>query len=487
MVNKAFETAIATCEAAISPTFQPDAFQPAAQQVGNLLQSMGRFEDAVIWHTQAQAQAPDMEQVYNGLGRVYIVQERWDDAISAYQAILAQNAEMVEAYWKLASIHYIQNRRKQALHYWARALSFEPHKATPDGHVRFGNSFLKLGKIKEALNCYRRAIYIDKNYVPAYRQLAQAFLKQGRRDDAVAIYKEAIKRVEQPGVLYYDLGHIFKDQDQTGQAMAIFQEAINHDPDYPWNHHDWVQFLLAEERWEEAIAASIATISRDPTLPWAYTQMGRALIATGKRDEAINAHQKACVLRGWTDCETKGYEFSQDWFSHNIPIWLDYLKGFIGRPSLKACEVGSFQGMSACWILDHLLTHPTAQMTCIEPNFQPEFDRNIARTGTAQKVDKREGISDQVFPCLPNRSFDLVYVDGCHLADFVKRDGLRAWRKLKPGGILIFDDYAWTDPEYPDQDPKLGIDAVLKEIQGNATVLHHAYQIIVQKKLVPKN
>lgn len=482
MANKAFESAIATCEQSLTPTFQLDIFQSAAQRVGNLLQSMGRFDDAVIWHTQAQTHKPDMEQIYSGLGRAYIVQERWDDAIAAYQTILSKNAEMVEAYWKLASIHFFQNHRQQALHYWARALSFEPHKATPDGHVRFGNSFLKLGKIKEALNCYRRAIYIDKNYIPAYRQLAQAFLEQGRRDDAVAIYQEAIRRVEQPGALYYDLGHIFKDQDQMDQAMATFQEAMDRDPDYPWTHHDWVQCLLAEARWEEAIAASIATISRNPNLAWAYTQMGRALIATGKRDEAINAHQKACVLRGWLDCETKGYEFSQDWFSHNIPIWQDHLSDLAGQPHLKACEVGSFQGMSTCWLLDHLLTHPTAQMTCIEPNFQPEFDRNIAKTGSEQKVVKRKGISDDVFPTLPQRSFDLIYVDGCHLANFVKRDGLRAWRKLKPGGILIFDDYEWTDPEYPDQDPKLGIDAVLDKIQDKATVLHHAYQIIVQKK-----
>ena len=138
--------------------------------------------------------------------------------------------------------------------------------------------------------------------------------------------------------------------------------------------------------------------------------------------------------------------------------------------------------MSACWLLDHLLTHPTAQMTCIEPNFQPEFDRNIAKTGAEQKVVKRQGISDDIFPTLPHHSFDLIYVDGCHLAHIVKRDGLRAWQKLKPGGILIFDDYEWTDPEYPDQDPKLGIDAVLAKIQDKATILHHAYQIIVQKK-----
>ena len=482
MVSKSFEEAIAACEQALQPSLQPERFQPAAQKVGNLLQSMGRFEDAVIWHTQAQASELDMEQICSGFGRAYIVQERWDDAIYAYETILANNADMVDAYWKLASIYFLQNQRKQALHYWARALSYEPQKATPDGHVRFGNSFLKLGNIKEALNCYRRAIYIDPNYVPAYRQLAQAFLKQGRREDAVAIYQEAITRVEQPGALYYDLGHIFKDQDQMDQAMATFQAAMDHDPDYPWNHHDWVQFLLAEERWEEAIAASIATISRNPTLPWAYTQMGRALIATDKRNEAINAHQKACVLRGWNNCEAKGYEFSQDWFSHNIPIWQEHLGSLAGQANLKVCEVGSFQGMSACWLLDHILTHPSAQITCIEPNFQPEFDRNIAKTGATEKVVKRVGISDDIFPTLPHRSFDLIYVDGCHLAKFVRRDGKRAWRKLKPGGILIFDDYDWTDPEYPDQDPKLGIDAVLEKIKGNATVLHHAYQVIVQKK-----
>ena len=481
MSSTTLQDAIATCEQAIQPTFQQESFQAAAQRVGNVLQSMGRFEEAVIWHTHAQDAEPNFVQIYAGFGRVHIVQEDWDKAISAYKTTLEHNPDFVEAYWKLASIYFTQNQRPQALQQWYQALAFEPHKATPDGHVRFGNAFLKLGKMREALNCYRRAIYIDPNYVPAYRQLAQGFLKQGRREDAVSIYREAVTRVEQPGALYYDLGHIFQDQDQMDQAMATFQHAMEQDPDYPWNHHDWVQLLLDQERWEEAIAASIATIDRNPDLPWAYTQLGRALIATGKREEAINCNQKACVVRGWNSCEEKGYQFSQDWFSHNIPIWQEHLTSLVGQPNLNVCEVGSFQGMSACWMLEHLLTHPSARLTCIDPNFQPEFDINIAQTGVAQKVTKRVGISDHVFPRLPHNSFDLIYVDGCHLANFVKRDGQRAWRKLKPGGILIFDDYHWSDPDYPDQDPKLGIDAVLNEVKAESTILHHGYQVILQK------
>ena len=42
-------------------------------------------------------------------------------------------------------------------------------------------------------------------------------------------------------------------------------------------------------------------------------------------------------------------------------------------------------------------------------------------------------------------SFDLVYVDGSHLAADVLQDAVLSFRLLRSGGLLIFDDYLWID------------------------------------------
>ena len=42
--------------------------------------------------------------------------------------------------------------------------------------------------------------------------------------------------------------------------------------------------------------------------------------------------------------------------------------------------------------------------------------------------------------------FDLVYIDGSHSAKDVLLDSLLAWRLLRPGGAMIWDDYEWALP-----------------------------------------
>ena len=40
-------------------------------------------------------------------------------------------------------------------------------------------------------------------------------------------------------------------------------------------------------------------------------------------------------------------------------------------------------------------------------------------------------------------NFDFIYIDGDHTSAQVMEDAILAWRALKPGGIMAFDDYGW--------------------------------------------
>ncbi len=49
---------------------------------------------------------------------------------------------------------------------------------------------------------------------------------------------------------------------------------------------------------------------------------------------------------------------------------------------------------------------------------------------------------------LPDASIDLIYIDGSHSYDNVVRDGVAARKKIKPGGIIVFNDYIiWSHLE----------------------------------------
>jgi predicted O-methyltransferase YrrM len=181
------------------------------------------------------------------------------------------------------------------------------------------------------------------------------------------------------------------------------------------------------------------------------------------------------------------YEFTSDWFSHCIPHWEELLGRLVGKPSLAFLEIGSHEGRSALWLLDNVLTHPTAMLTCIDlwldPAAERRFDANIVASGRSNQVRKIKSPSQRILPHLAERSFDVAYIDGSHEAADVLLDGLLTLPLVKPGGLLIFDDYEWNPPsEAPRHLPKPAIDAFLALNDWRLDELNRGWQIAVRVK-----
>jgi hypothetical protein len=56
-----------------------------------------------------------------------------------------------------------------------------------------------------------------------------------------------------------------------------------------------------------------------------------------------------------------------------------------------------------------------------------------------------EGDSAAALASLPDASIDLIYIDGDHSYEGVKRDTAQAIRKVRPDGLLVFNDYIMYD------------------------------------------
>lgn len=179
------------------------------------------------------------------------------------------------------------------------------------------------------------------------------------------------------------------------------------------------------------------------------------------------------------------YVFTEDYVSSHASVWQEYLAPFKGEENLRFLEVGSLEGRSAIWFLENILTHPTASITCVDPFLwryrEPRFDHNIEVSGFAGKVIKIKGKSEEILGTLEEQSFDIVYIDGCHVALNVMMDAMLGWLLLKPQGILIFDDYAWQPEKLLHNRPKMAIDAFLKVLQTRVEILHKGYQVVLKK------
>ena len=147
--------------------------------------------------------------------------------------------------------------------------------------------------------------------------------------------------------------------------------------------------------------------------------------------------------------------FTQDWFSYHIPLWKRVLEPFVAKP-IRALEIGVFEGRSAVWLLDHVLTHPESTFTWIDPFIGPthrvgidhpndleaRFRNNIGRFGG--KTQGYVGRSQEVLREFSSVRFDLIYIDGAHFAPDVLADAVLSWPLLRSGGLMGFDDYGWV-------------------------------------------
>jgi hypothetical protein len=189
----------------------------------------------------------------------------------------------------------------------------------------------------------------------------------------------------------------------------------------------------------------------------------------------------------------RSYDFDPvlDTFSHNIPVWKELLAPYVGKPDVSYLEIGVWEGRSALWMLENVLTSPSARLTLIDILVTPRWAANLDRSGRRDSVRMLVGESSKILLGLNPESFDIIYIDGSHWADDVLSDAVLSFALLKPGGILIFDDYCYDASTYgPDRDalpleqvPKAAIDAFLLAYGPRLEVLHRYYQVAVRKRI----
>lgn len=156
--------------------------------------------------------------------------------------------------------------------------------------------------------------------------------------------------------------------------------------------------------------------------------------------------------------------FHKQW----IPNWEIALKDIKGKDDAVGIEVGSLHGCSSVYCLESILTGNNSFLYCIDIN-ESEYLKNNLKPYKNVKLIK--GYSCDILRTLTHNEktkefADFVYIDGSHLAVDVLIDAVLSFYLLKPGGVIIFDDYNWGIHTNDDtQKPKLGIDCFLNAYQ----------------------
>lgn len=162
-------------------------------------------------------------------------------------------------------------------------------------------------------------------------------------------------------------------------------------------------------------------------------------------------------------------------------------------------EIGCFKGGTTVWLLENGLS----RVDVIDPftgnpehklfkeafpespldlsTLKKEFAENTRTYG--KRVSINEGRSADVLPKLVvcGASYDFIYVDGSHDSRDVILDAVIGFKLLKPGGVMVFDDYEWNFYDEGYRNPGMAIDFLLGAFAGEMRVLERCYQVSIQK------
>jgi len=199
----------------------------------------------------------------------------------------------------------------------------------------------------------------------------------------------------------------------------------------------------------------------------------------------------------------KEYKFTSTWFKDVAEQnWIELFKLYPEKPK-RLLEIGCYEGRATAWLCDNIL-EIGAEYDVIDTfggsleesgmNIKDQLQENISYIENNFKhnisyhpnikFNIYKGYSQKILPTLPQiETYDFIYIDASHRADDTFVDAYYANKMLKSGGILIFDDFGWKDPQnlHPVNSPQLGVEVFNTMYNDYYSVIFQGYQVFFIK------
>lgn len=194
------------------------------------------------------------------------------------------------------------------------------------------------------------------------------------------------------------------------------------------------------------------------------------------------------------------YVFTESWFDIAIEGW-EQLFQQRTIPIKNVLEIGCYEGRATVWLCENVLKGEGIEYDIVdtfqgslqesgmqgikknlsekESFIEKNFSHNISFFPDI-KFNIHKGISQQILPTfLQEEKYDFIYIDASHRADDTFVDAYYAHKLLKPGGLLIFDDFGWKDPKdlSPVNSPELGIRMFFSCYEKEYKIVMQGYQV----------
>jgi tetratricopeptide (TPR) repeat protein len=179
------------------PSFKLLTAQQAGQQPGSPqaelrasfqkavdLQTAGKLDEAEAEYKAIMEKSPDVPEVYQNLGGIYMAKKDYPAAETALVKALELNPESADVATQLAKVYHESGQPEKAIEVMAKSAGANP----TDAKAQFnqGIFLLNANKQEEAAAAFEAAIKADPNMAEAYFRLGALMVGQGKLPEAIA-------------------------------------------------------------------------------------------------------------------------------------------------------------------------------------------------------------------------------------------------------------------------------------------------------------
>ncbi len=163
-------------------------------------------------------------------------------------------------------------------------------------HYNLGNTLELLGKRREAVESYRRALALDPQNLPALQRIDGAIGEQADPAELIALYEAFLKHSPDSAEAHYDLGRLHQRRGDLSNAVTFYRKAIALEFACFEFHFNLAAMLFQTGQFADAAESYRQATLLRPEDAEAHYSLG-VVLQTLKDENAVTCYRKAITLQ----------------------------------------------------------------------------------------------------------------------------------------------------------------------------------------------
>lgn len=221
---------------------------------GDRYYQQGDIHGAVTEFKAALALDPSNVNVHNSLGVCYGVLGELEHALKEFETSLALDPEEFMAIYNIGLIHQLMGNQKPALDFFLKAgdLAHDVYEI----NLHTGHLLLKNESAEKAMPFLEKSVQLKPDSGLAFRYLADCLGKLGKTKEAMGAYKKAVKLHPYDADSISALGWLFAESGENLEIATMFcRQATELAPDRGLFFYRLGRLYLKNSRMEKALTA----------------------------------------------------------------------------------------------------------------------------------------------------------------------------------------------------------------------------------------